>query len=299
MDTSRSMNDREPTNQREVWRSSPGSVPSIDHTVSLRKPLLKQHTTIGITSPVEDDNETMATSLQLKLECAVCLEVYSESGSSAPRSLSCGHSFCTSKSEGGSSITILSLVGCITELVKGNGLNCPKCHHYTLLPPQGVNNLPKNFAILEMMYSIGAKDTGATDTLPLTLNKAPLCVEHGDQLSSYCKEDQQLVCSSCLLYGPHKQHQSKLVKEAASDHRQTLIKLTPGVSEIVVSAKKANKDIETAIECVNDSSLRISDEIESHFMELIGVLESRKKQLKVDALHRSQNRVEALMEQKE
>ena len=94
-----------------MWRSGAGSVPHVPPSLSFSEteegainpvksskpyPLLKQHTAIGLTTPEEQPELSLSlTSLQMKFECAVCLEGYSESGSHAPRSLSCGHTFCT------------------------------------------------------------------------------------------------------------------------------------------------------------------------------------------------------------
>ena len=83
-------------NNQKQLRSTQGSVPNVMPTsqspVRQVKPFLKQHTTIGIEpAGVEGDDE----SLQMRFECSVCLGVYGETGESAPRSLTCGHTFCT------------------------------------------------------------------------------------------------------------------------------------------------------------------------------------------------------------
>lgn len=291
-----------------MWRSGAGSVPHVPPGLSFDEkdegaysaksnkpyPLLKQHTAIGLTTVPETtfpkEQSVSLNSLQMKFECGVCLEGYSESGSHAPRSLSCGHTFCT---------------GCLSQLVKET-ISCPKCHQTSQLPPRGVNDLPKNYGVLEIMYSNpitfnqdNPSSSSVEDVKWSVGSSIPLCTKHGDQLSSFCEEDEELVCSSCLLYGPHKHHSSTLVNEAAIEARQTLVKLTPDISETIIVAEKSLKEIDTVVQSVKDSSHRISCEIDSHFDELVAVLENRKKELKLDALHRSQNRIEALLEQKE
>ena len=200
------------------------------------------------------------------------------------------------------------------QLVKDDKISCPKCHHNTPAP-RGVNDLVKNYGVLEIMYShptlFKKKDVNgshssksAPNTSSLipdshTSSNVPICSEHGDRMSSYCEEDKVLVCSSCLLYGPHKQHQSKLVTEIAYNWRQTLVKLTPDIGEMINSAERSIEDIETVKENISASSHELSNQIDTHFKELINVIEQRKKELKVEVLHRSQSRIEALMEQKE
>lgn len=66
--------------------------------------LLKQNTILGLATPVENDPKD-PESRKMRFECAVCLEAYSESGSHVPRSLSCGHTFCTGKLVGSRSST--------------------------------------------------------------------------------------------------------------------------------------------------------------------------------------------------
>lgn len=98
-----------------MWRSGAGSVPHVPPGLSFDEkdegaysaksnkpyPLLKQHTAIGLTTVPETtfpkEQSVSLNSLQMKFECGVCLEGYSESGSHAPRSLSCGHTFCTGR----------------------------------------------------------------------------------------------------------------------------------------------------------------------------------------------------------
>lgn len=203
----------------------------------------------------------------------------------------------------------------MTQLVKGEKLHCPKCHHVTAVPPpKGVNGLVKNYGVLEIMYSHPtlfkhqkesssnqiSQSTPSSSVLSKNQsNDVPLCPDHEDRLSSYCEEDKVLVCSSCLLYGAHKNHQSKLASDVAHDWKQTLVKLTPDIKEMINVAEKSIEDIELVKESVSASSHQLSDQIDGHFNELINVIEKKRKELKVEVLHRSQSRIEALMEQRE
>lgn len=91
--------------QRQLeWRCIPGSLPQVQPRPS--SVLLKQNTILGLATPVENDPEDQE-SMKIRFECAVCFETYSESGSHVPRSLLCGHTFCTGKFVGGRSFTIM------------------------------------------------------------------------------------------------------------------------------------------------------------------------------------------------
>lgn len=77
--------------------SAPNEMPEAFKTGSVAtkpRPLLKQNTALGLTSPETEEDKSLAD-LRMRFECAVCFEMYSESGPHAPRSLLCGHTFCT------------------------------------------------------------------------------------------------------------------------------------------------------------------------------------------------------------
>ena len=200
--------------------------------------------------------------------------------------------------------SLLIHVGCLNGLVKGLVIRCPKCHHPTQIPSHGVDSLVKNYGVLEIMFSHPSMyktrfSNKITDTQEMKgkedLSLVPICSEHGDQLSSFCTKDNILVCSSCLVYGDHKQHPCKLVKEAALECHRTIAHLVPDVEEKSSEMQSAIKEIHKMKERVQESSHSLSDLIDKHFNDLIRVLDCRKKELKLEVLHRSQLRVEALM----
>ena len=132
-------------------------------------------------------------------------------------------------------------VECICKLMfyKSNSrpeVDCPKCHVITPVPDSDVNKLPKNFGLIEVISSSAASHhytminespqlSGANDRV----EEHPVCEVHKDHISSYCTEDNTLVCSSCLLYGEHKGHKCLLVTEAAELERAKLRRLNPEV----------------------------------------------------------------------
>ena len=50
---------------------------------------------------------------------------------------------------------------------------------------------------------------------PQQLARLGVCAEHGESISFYCVDDDQLVCAHCLLLGPHTGHRSMPVATAA------------------------------------------------------------------------------------
>ncbi|XP_045613776.1 osteoclast-stimulating factor 1 isoform X2 [Procambarus clarkii] len=68
---------------------------------------------------------------QIKFECEVCLEDY-DTEERRPRSLSCGHSLCTS---------------CITETLMRGVLKCPFCRKIHMPEVRLASNVPVNFIV--------------------------------------------------------------------------------------------------------------------------------------------------------
>ena len=142
--------------------------------------------------------------------------------------------------------------GCIRKLLyypnhSRPEVDCSKCHTVTNVKDRRADTLPKNYGLLEIL------GTSSTFCCPPVSDKLEqekkttspeeeihYCREHGDRISSYCIEDNTLVCSSCLLYGEHKGHHSLFVNSAAEQEREKLMKLNPAVF-------RQRKEMETAL----------------------------------------------------
>ena len=139
--------------------------------------------------------------------------------------------------------------------------------------------------------------TPGSSRSPQHLSHSPFCEEHGDHLTSYCEEDNVLVCSSCMVYGSHKTHSCKPVLELSQEYRRTLCKINPLVAQQVDHLEGGLAEITALIKDINEKSEKLSSDIDTHFDTLIGILDRRKKKMKLDVLYRSQSRVESLMQQ--
>ena len=105
------------------------------------------------------------------------------------------------------------------------------------------------------------------------------------------------MCSSCLLYGTHKDHPCQPVKDAGMEYKQRLRKLIPDITKKNDEMRAAIIDLGRTVKKVQQSSDTLETKIDDHFDKLIAMLVERKNELKVEVLHRSQDRVEALVEQ--
>lgn len=203
-------------------------------------------------------------------------------------------------------------VGCLSDLLKDSTIACPKCKHITPISCHGVTSaLVRNYGVLEIMYtaqssssSLKAKQLSISSSFNSDNHTAlsmvvdiPLCNIHGDRMTSFCVKDRVLVCSSCLLYGTHKNHPCQLVMDAGAECRQNMKRLIPDLRTRTDQMKSTVIDIKKIISDVQTSSNGLSDEIDVYFNQLIEVLEERKRELKMEVLLKSQERVQALVEQ--
>ena len=154
-------------------------------------------------------------------------------------------------------------VECISKLIfykvhARAEVDCPKCHKVTPVPDKDVKTLPKNFGLIEVISSsqsthhhTALASTQVTDNSAADLSH-PVCVVHKDRISSYCLEDDKLVCSSCQLYGPHKGHNCLLVTEAAKQFREKLSELNPEV-------QKQREQIQSLLHHVEDNLKKVEE----------------------------------------
>lgn len=188
-------------------------------------------------------------------------------------------------------------------------IGCPVCHTPTQIDGRNVGQLPKNYGLLEVISSnpssymsrVGGLSMAGRGDSPIVQKKedqtAIFCPDHGDHLSSYCVKDNTLVCSSCLLYGNHKQHKCLLVTEAAKIGREKLQQLNPEVLGQKKRLEEALVDVKSVMERVQTSGGRLVDEMDACFDDLVQFVEERRKRLKLETMERTQVRVQALLEQ--
>jgi len=117
----------------------------------------------------------MATARRLcdKPECPICKEVYTD-----PRVLPCGHTFCR------------QCIGAFREQQQQQQqqqLACLLCRKVFRLPANGVGDLPKNFAVLDILQS--KELPSGCEACSGDVVKAATSV--------YCVECEQKLCRDC------------------------------------------------------------------------------------------------------
>jgi len=141
--------------------------------------------------------------------CSVCLEEFKN-----PRSLPCLHTFCSK---------------CIKDFtasqqLQAGSLECPICREKFTLGDKGVDGLPRNFFIVDLLDAKKVAKDGSEHA-----QCEVCCSENGSspegvQATVYCAECSQYLCERCSL--PHKRwkgggHQILSLEEVKSGSRPT------------------------------------------------------------------------------
>ena len=201
---------------------------------------------------------------------------------------------------------MLSGLGCLERLLDASpnysGVACPKCCTLTPLSKQSVELVPKNFGVLEILSNppnAATLDSPPSITGSSRRDDNVFCPDHGDHLSSYCLTDNKLVCSSCLLYGAHKQHECLLVKEAADQRRSLLNNLIPDLRTHKATLEAARTSVDRASKQIQEAAGRLIGTVDMKLDELARCIEARRVTLKIEIMERAQIRIEALNNQSE
>ncbi|KAM5223478.1 tripartite motif-containing protein 5-like isoform 2-T2 [Hipposideros larvatus] len=147
-----------------------------------------------------------------ELTCPICLKLLTD-----PLSLDCGHSFCQA---------------CITADNKESVIgqegesSCPVCgatyQPGDLRPNQFVANIVERFREVKVSPEKG--------------QKRDLCVQHGEKLQLFCKEDGKVICWLCERSQEHRGHHTFLVEEVAQEYQE---KLQAALEKLRKEQKKA------------------------------------------------------------
>lgn len=224
----------------------------------------------------------MALTLQT-FECSLCFEEYDEL-QRCPRLLQCGHTFCSL---------------CLQSLWKDGSIECP-LDRRALIAMEGVQSLPKNFSLMDIMMSNSLKLTpepvlpfelcndGAHDgtlccpTSPrakmlLTqshsvvsvneeskLVKCTLCPKHQEPFRYFDTECQCLICADCFVL-KHSAHKSLSLDKAAVSQKDDLRSLCRHLQSRATDASFAKEEISRVLHGLEGNFRSSSKKVEDHF----------------------------------
>ncbi|CAK7307129.1 E3 ubiquitin-protein ligase TRIM58 [Vulpes lagopus] len=135
--------------------------------------------------------------LREEARCPVCLDFLQD-----PVSVACGHSFC---------------LRCISEFceksdsAQGGLYACPQCRG-----PFALESFRPNRQLASLVDSVRQLGLGAG---PLGVRQ---CARHGEDLSLFCEEDQEVLCWVCDTTPEHRSHRTAPLQDAARRYQTKL-----------------------------------------------------------------------------
>nr|XP_055189692.1 E3 ubiquitin-protein ligase TRIM58 [Nyctereutes procyonoides] len=135
--------------------------------------------------------------LREEARCPVCLDFLQD-----PVSVACGHSFC---------------LRCISEFceksysAQGGLYACPQCRG-----PFALESFRPNRQLASLVDSVRQLGLGAG---PLGVRQ---CARHGEDLSLFCEEDQEVLCWVCDTTPEHRSHHTAPLQDAARCYQTKL-----------------------------------------------------------------------------
>ncbi|KAF4101174.1 hypothetical protein G5714_017606 [Onychostoma macrolepis] len=125
--------------------------------------------------------------------CPICCDIFRN-----PILLPCSHSICNS---------------CVKTFWNRRGTQeCPICRTVSSIPNPPIN------IVLRNMCDLMREET----TQEPPVETAEFCSLHGEPLTFFCTEDQELACGKCRNAKSHKNHRIRSTADASQDLRQEL-----------------------------------------------------------------------------
>ncbi|XP_007527611.2 E3 ubiquitin-protein ligase TRIM21 [Erinaceus europaeus] len=152
-----------------------------------------------------------------EVTCPVCLYPMEE-----PVSIECGHNFCK---------------GCISEIGKAGGSNCPMCRVPFLL-----RNLRPNLQLGNMVANLKQMGQDAAGS-PEGDAQGQRCEVHGEKALLFCEEDGLALCWVCHQSRKHRHHSMVPIEEAAQEYQEKLLDALEELSKKQQLAEMLQADV--------------------------------------------------------
>ncbi|CAD5114936.1 DgyrCDS3966 [Dimorphilus gyrociliatus] len=146
------------------------------------------------------------------LSCGICWKTYSQ-----PKILPCLHTFCSN---------------CLMEYLPAEslGITCPVCRHQSILPQNGIEGLPNNNTLINLLSGSINDDQIFCPSHPKN------CIE------LYCNECETAICYECTS-AEHDQHEFDTIADAVNDQKKEMVTLVKEAKQRVPEIMQALKTI--------------------------------------------------------
>ncbi len=272
-----------------------------------------------------------------QLECAVCLQTYTD-----PKLLACFHVFCRHCLE---KMVIQDQEGSMPAVA------CPKCRQSTLVPKDGISTLQSAFHIHHLLdirdilrkvkepqktqcekckeavatdfchecekfvcakcieihqkweelatHRIVSIDDIQADASCITSSKVRYCSRHPDSvLKIYCETCKELICNDCTVR-LHKEHQYDLVADNFPKHRDEIQAHLQPIREQLSLVNGALCNLDGEINEVRVQRLAIEADINRQIDQLHQALDQRREELVGQLEQLTQEKLKSLATQKD
>ena len=178
------------------------------------------------------------------LECSICNEEFSENHDRQPRTLSCGHTFCTSCLK---TIFSNSYIRKKTEKI----YSCPICK--TDFRPCELSKIPVSFTILNIVIELKKQQLKKRTSLSQGMLQAMgYCDPHSSPKQFYCSKCADWLCGACVVLNHNKDNDcdiktvEQMINSKKSINEETLERAKVTHEEIVESISNAISVCETS-----------------------------------------------------
>ena len=253
--------------------------------------------------------EKMIEKLKEQLNCAVCLDTYTD-----PKLLQCFHVYCRE---------------CLVRLVVRDQqgqlvISCPCCRQATPVPANGVAGLQSAFqlnTLLEIMEgykmkgpsaiyeNIGTQRETSEDNVAIELTcprplpplPPPCCGLHSDkELELYCETCGELICSHCVFRGQkHHSHEYDVVGLCFDRFKGEVIPSLETLEKQLTTVERALKQLDDNSVTISEERTAIEENIHRTVDHLHQILDTRRTEL-INQLHQiTQKRLKRLAVQRD
>ncbi|XP_025098340.1 tudor domain-containing protein 1-like isoform X2 [Pomacea canaliculata] len=118
------------------------------------------------------------------------------------------------------------------------------------------------------------------ERLAETKTRSRTCLVHEQcQIEYFCKEDNEAICSRCVIVGDHKGHDVQTMEDKNKD---TLIYMEPAIQvaqETLWRLNKAEKSLTDVHPFARRDTKELEEQLRTHFQELHSLIQAREQQL--------------------
>ena len=208
----------------------------------------------------------LATQIEAELICVVCQERFT-----SPRVLPCQHSFCES---------CLSMAHLAREH-RGRLLPCPTCRAVAVIPDNGVQGFPINFALNNLVQILTTTENEVRRT-----PQEHCSLHENRKITMYCCDCHVTTCSTCAATS-HAKHHTEIILDVVDSEREALREVLSEMGSAIEKSdaelntvnemlEKITKQTEAAIIKINKEAEKVIDEVNKKKVGLVGQVNALK-----------------------